>query len=157
MTWRNAGLRRDLQQGGGFHGFTVGIRDYVDVGVGWWQSRWTGYNQTRREIMGLSPSDSRPCSSKWDESHSKCSGHCCNIDYRWKMSDSLSQISLLQPPPTQTPLIHTHHTPHTTALQKQDFKRVWRSLFKDESFFLLSRKSNVVQCHRHYFFRLKMN
>ena len=50
--------------------------------------------------MELSLSDSQPCCSKWDESQSKRSGHCCSIDYQWKMSDSLSQVSLV-PPHTQ--------------------------------------------------------
>lgn len=48
--------------------------------------------------MDLSLSDSRPHSSKWDESQSKCSGHCCSIDYHWKMSHSLSQASPFSPP-----------------------------------------------------------
>lgn len=56
--------------------------------------------------MELSLSDSQPCSSKWDESQSKCSGHCCSIDYQWKMSDSLSQVSLFHP--TTHTLTHTH-------------------------------------------------
>ena len=47
--------------------------------------------------MELSLSDSQPCSSKWDESQSKRSGHCCSIDYQWTMSDSLSQVSLSHP------------------------------------------------------------
>ena len=51
--------------------------------------------------MDLSQSASRPRGSKRDESQSQCSGHCCSIDYQWKMSDSLSQVSLsrsLAPP-----------------------------------------------------------
>lgn len=47
--------------------------------------------------MELSLSDSQPFTSKWDESQCKCSGHCCSIDYQWKMSDSLSQVSLFHP------------------------------------------------------------
>lgn len=43
---------------------------------------------------------SQPCNSKWEESRSKCSGHCCSIDYQWKRSDSLSQVSLFTLPQT---------------------------------------------------------
>lgn len=38
-----------------------------------------------------------PFSPRWDESQHKRSGHCCSIDYQWKMSDSLSQASLFNP------------------------------------------------------------
>lgn len=38
-----------------------------------------------------------PFSLRWDESQHKRSGHCCSIDYQWKMSDSLSQASLFNP------------------------------------------------------------
>lgn len=61
--------------------------------------------------MDLSQSDGRPVGSKWEESQSKCPVHWCSIDYQWKMSDSLSQVSLLQP---TTPLRQPHK--HTTKL-----------------------------------------
>lgn len=81
----------------------------------------------QREIMELSLSDSQPCSSKWAEAQSKRSGHCCSIDYQWKMSDSLSQVSLFHP------TTHTHtHTHRQTAksyvaLRLNSFAR-WKCL-----------------------------
>lgn len=61
----------------------------------------------QREIMELSLSDSQSCSSKRNESQSKCSGHCCSIDYQWKMPDSLSWVSVFHP---------AAHTRRTTKL-----------------------------------------
>jgi len=83
------------------------------------------HGSIHREIMELSVSDSQPCSSKWDELQSKCSGHCSSIDYQWKMSDSLSRVSVFYSATHSRSATHKHTTELNFALSLNSFT-VWQ-------------------------------